>query len=71
MKAGIIETGMEGGATGNALLLTRRAERIILVDVQPERAVAEAALHATAFTCKVLVRDGYDPDPTWRRTSDA
>jgi hypothetical protein len=71
MKPGIIETPVAGEAAANALVLTKGADEIILVDVRPKRAVAEAVLHATAFAYKVLVRDGYDPDPTWRRTSDA
>jgi hypothetical protein len=71
MKPGIIETPVAGGAAANTLVLTKGADEIILVDVRPKRAVAEAALHATAFAYKVLVRDGYDPDPIWRRTSDA
>jgi L-lactate dehydrogenase len=63
MKIGIIGSGMVGGACANALVLTRAADEIVLVDAQPERAAAEAedVLHATPFTHNVLVRaGGYD-----------
>ena len=54
---------MVGGATANALVLARVADEIVLVDAQPERAVAEAedVLHATPFAHNALVRaGGYD-----------
>ena len=63
MKVGIIGAGMVGGATANALVLTRVADEIVLVDAQPERAVAEAedVRHATPFAHNALVRAGdYD-----------
>ena len=63
MKVGIIGAGMVGGATANALVLARVADEIVLVDAQPERAVAEAedVLHATPFAHNALVRaGGYD-----------
>ena len=40
MKVGIIGAGMVGGASANALVLTRAADEVVLVDAQPERAVA-------------------------------
>ena len=63
MKVGIIGAGMVGGASANALVLTRAADEIVLVDAQPERAVAEAedVRHATPFAHNALVRaGGYD-----------
>lgn len=63
MKVGIVGAGMVGGATANALVLTRVADEIVLVDAQPERAVAEAedVLHATPFAHDALVLSGgYD-----------
>ncbi|MEZ0304816.1 MAG: hypothetical protein ACAH24_22555 [Hyphomicrobiaceae bacterium] len=63
MKVGIVGAGMVGGATANALVLTRVADEIALVDAQPERAIAEAedVLHATPFAHNALVRaGGYD-----------
>ena len=60
MKVGVIGAGMVGGACANALVLTRVADDIVLVDAQPERAVAEAedVLHATPFAHNALVRAG-------------
>ena len=51
MKVGIIGAGMVGGASANALVLTRAADEVVLVDAQPERAMAEAedVRHATPF----------------------
>lgn len=63
MKVGIIGAGMVGGATANALVLARVADEVVLVDAQPERAVAEAedVLHATPFAHNALVlAGGYD-----------
>ncbi len=63
MKVGIIGSGMVGGACANALVLTRVADEIVLLDAQPERAAAEAedVLHATPFAHNALVRaGGYD-----------
>jgi L-lactate dehydrogenase len=63
MKVGIIGAGMVGGATANALMLTGAADQIVLVDAQPDRAVAEAedVLHATPFAYNAQVRaGGYD-----------
>ena len=54
---------MVGGASANALVLTRAADEVVLVDAQPERAVAEAedVRHATPFANNALVRaGGYD-----------
>ncbi len=60
MKVGIIGSGMVGGACANALVLTRVADEIVLLDAQPERAAAEAedVLHATPFAHNALVRAG-------------
>jgi L-lactate dehydrogenase len=63
MKVGIIGAGMVGGASANALVLARVAHEIVLVDAQPERAVAESedVLHATPFAHNALVvAGGYD-----------
>jgi L-lactate dehydrogenase len=63
MKVGIVGAGMVGGATANALVLTKVADEVVLVDAQPDRAIAEAedVRHATPFVHNALVlASGYD-----------
>jgi L-lactate dehydrogenase len=63
MKVGIVRAGMVGGATANALVLTKVADEVVLVDAQPDQAIAEAedVRHATPFVHNALVlASGYD-----------
>lgn len=51
MKVGIVGAGMVGGAAANALVLAGAADEVVVVDLDPGRARAEAedVLHATPF----------------------
>lgn len=64
MQIGIIGTGMVGAATAFALAYEGTAEKLILIDVNKERAIAEAMdiSHATPFTfgSKVIAGDYKD-----------
>jgi L-lactate dehydrogenase len=60
VKVGIVGAGMVGGAVANALVLIGAADDIVLVDLAPERAAAEAedVLHATPFAHGARVAGG-------------
>lgn len=60
MKVGIVGTGMVGSAAGFALTLGGGASEIVLVDLNPARALAEAEdiSHAVPFGRPVMVRAG-------------
>lgn len=60
MKVGIIGAGMVGASAGFALALTGGATEVVLVDLNPDRAMAEAEdiFHAVPFGAPVVVRAG-------------
>jgi L-lactate dehydrogenase len=60
MKISIIGAGMVGSATAYAMLLRRTANEIVLVDINPllARAQAEDLLHATPFSNPTRVTAG-------------
>ena len=60
MKVGIVGAGMVGASAGFALALTGGASEIVLVDLNPDRALAEAEdiAHAVPFGRPVVVRAG-------------
>ncbi|KAA9006972.1 L-lactate dehydrogenase [Histidinibacterium aquaticum] len=63
MKVGIVGAGMVGSAAGFALVLRGAASRVVLVDIDPARARAEAEdiAHAVPFGGAVSVMaGGYD-----------
>ena len=60
MKVGIVGTGMVGSSAGLALALTGGATEIVLIDMNADRAMAEAEdiSHAVPFGRPVTVRAG-------------
>jgi L-lactate dehydrogenase len=62
VKVGIVGAGFVGAAAANALVLRGVATEIVLVDLDPNRAAAEAAdvAHVTTFAAPVRVTAG-DP----------
>lgn len=60
MKVGIVGAGFVGAAAANALVLRGVANEIVLVDVDVDKAVAEAAdvAHVTPFVAPVRVMAG-------------
>lgn len=66
MKVGIVGSGYVGATTAFALLLSRVASEIVLIDLDRARAEAEAAdiLHAVPFVHPAEVRAGNYPDLT-------
>ena len=60
MKVGIVGTGMVGSSAGFALALTGGATEIVLIDMNADRAMAEAEdiSHAVPFGRPVTVRAG-------------
>ncbi len=62
-KVGIVGAGMVGGAIANAIALRGVASEVLLVDLRPGRALAEAedVLHATPFAHPVHVQAGDYP----------
>lgn len=60
MKVGIVGAGFVGAASANALVLRGVATEIVLVDVDADKAVAEAAdiAHVTPFAAPVRVTAG-------------
>jgi L-lactate dehydrogenase len=60
MKVGIVGSGMVGASAGFALALTGGASEVVLVDLNPARATAEAEdiAHAVPFGRAVVVRAG-------------
>lgn len=60
MKVGIVGSGMVGSAAGYALALTGTVQRIVLIDQNHDRAVAEAEdiAHAVPFASSTLVAAG-------------
>lgn len=51
MKVGIIGSGMVGSTSAYAIMMTKVASEIVLIDANPERAIAEAQdiMHAVPF----------------------
>ena len=66
MKVGIVGTGLVGATAAYALLMQGIGREIILVDLNKERAAAEAAdlLHAVPFAHSLNIRSGDYPDLT-------
>jgi L-lactate dehydrogenase len=64
MKISIVGSGFVGSATAYAMVLRRIASEIVLVDVNPTlaRAQAEDILHATPFSNPVQISAGDYPD---------
>jgi L-lactate dehydrogenase len=64
MKVGIVGAGFVGAAAANALVLRGVATEIVLVDLDEDRAVAEAAdvAHVTMFAAPVRVSAGRPED---------
>ena len=64
MKISIVGSGFVGSATAYAMVLRRVASEIVLVDVNPTlaRAQAEDILHATPFSNPVQISAGDYPD---------
>jgi len=64
MKISIVGSGFVGSATAYAMVLRRVASEILLVDVNPTlaRAQAEDILHATPFSNPVQISAGDYPD---------
>jgi L-lactate dehydrogenase len=64
VKVGIVGAGFVGAAAANALVLRGVATEIVLVDVDVEKAVAEAAdvAHVTPFAAPVRVTAGETAD---------
>jgi L-lactate dehydrogenase len=64
MKISIVGSGFVGSATAYAMVLRRVASEIVLVDVNPAlaRAQAEDILHATPFSNPVQISAGDYPD---------
>jgi L-lactate dehydrogenase len=64
MKVGIVGAGFVGAAAANALVLRGVATEIVLVDLDEDRAVAEAAdvAHVTMFAAPVRVSAGQPED---------
>jgi L-lactate dehydrogenase len=64
VKVGIVGAGFVGAAAANALVLRGVATEIVLVDVDVEKAVAEAAdiAHVTPFAAPVRMTAGEMPD---------
>jgi len=64
MKIGIVGSGMVGSAAANAMLLRGVGREIVLVDLNTQRAQAEAddILHAAPFSYSIDVRAGDYPD---------
>jgi len=64
MKVGIIGSGMVGSTSAYALMMHRLASNIVLVDMDIERALAEAAdiQHAAPFIHPVNITGGDYPD---------
>jgi L-lactate dehydrogenase len=64
MKVGIVGAGFVGAAAANALVLRGIPTEIVLVDVDEDRAAAEAAdvAHVTTFAAPVRVRAGRAED---------
>ncbi len=64
MKIGIVGSGAVGATTAYALVLRGIGREIVLVDIQPHRAQAEAedVLHAVPFSHPLVVRAGDYPD---------
>jgi L-lactate dehydrogenase len=63
MKVGIVGAGMVGSAAGYALALMGTASRVVLVDLDPDlaRAQAEDIAHAVPFaSATVVTAGGYD-----------
>ncbi len=60
MKVGIVGAGFVGAAAANAIVLRGLATELVLVDLNAERATAEAAdvAHVTPFAAPVRVRAG-------------
>lgn len=60
MKIGIIGSGYVGATTAYAILLMGNASEVVLVDVHPERAEAEAAdiRHAVPYVHPMVIRAG-------------
>jgi len=60
MKVGIVGAGMVGASAGFALALTGGASEVVLVDLNPARATAEAEdiAHAVPFGRALVVRAG-------------
>ncbi len=66
MKVGIVGTGLVGATAAYSLLMQGIGREIILVDLNKERAAAEAAdlLHAVPFAHSLNIRSGDYPDLT-------
>ena len=64
MKVGIVGAGMVGSTAAYAIGLMRAAREVVLVDLSPERAAAEAEdiAHAMPFASATRIRSGGYPD---------
>ncbi len=66
MKVGIVGAGLVGASAANAIVLRGVATELVLVDVNAEKAAAEAAdvAHVTPFAFPVRVWSGGIEDLT-------